>query len=69
VHVALDHLPGHYKEALVGKYLEGASVDEIGRRLDLRYKAAESLLTRARQAFREAFAAASRRHINANDTT
>jgi RNA polymerase sigma-70 factor (ECF subfamily) len=69
VHVALDHLPGHYKAALVGKYLEGASVDEIGHRLDLGYKAAESLLTRARQAFREAFIAASRRHLDANDTT
>ena len=69
VHVALDHLPGSYREALVGKYLEGASVDEVGRRLDLGYKATESLLTRARQAFREAFTAASRRHINVNDTT
>lgn len=61
VHVALDHLPGKYKEALVCKYLEGASVEEIGRRLNLGYKAAESLLTRARQAFREGFAAASSR--------
>jgi RNA polymerase sigma-70 factor (ECF subfamily) len=67
VHVALDHLPGKYKEALVGKYLEGASVEEIGRRLDLGYKAAESLLTRARQAFREGFAAVSSRHVNADD--
>jgi len=67
VHVALDHLPGRYREALVGRYLEGASVDEIGRRLDLGYKAAESLLTRAREAFREGFAVVSRRHSNADD--
>jgi RNA polymerase sigma-70 factor, ECF subfamily len=67
VHVTLDHLPGRYKEALVGKYLEGASVEEIGRRLDLGYKAAESLLTRARQAFREGLAAVSSRQVNASD--
>lgn len=55
VHVTLDHLPGKYADALVWKYLEDTSVDEIGRRLGLGYKAAESLLTRARQAFRDAF--------------
>jgi RNA polymerase sigma-70 factor (ECF subfamily) len=57
VQITLDHLPGRYGDALVWKYIEGASVDEIGRRLGLGYKAAESLLTRARQAFREGFAA------------
>jgi RNA polymerase sigma-70 factor, ECF subfamily len=67
VHVTLDHLPRRYKEALVGKYLEGASVEEIGCRLDLGYKAAESLLTRARQAFREGFAAMSSRQFSTND--
>lgn len=58
VHVALDHLPGRYRDALVWKYMDGMSVEETGRRLGLGYKAAESLLTRARQAFREAFMAA-----------
>ena len=67
VHVALDHLPPKYKEALVCKYLEGTSVEEVGRRLNLGYKAAESLLTRARQAFREGFSAVSSRQFNAND--
>jgi RNA polymerase sigma-70 factor (ECF subfamily) len=57
VQVTLDHLPGRYRDALMWKYLEGVPVDEIGRRLGLGYKAAESLLTRARQAFREGFAA------------
>jgi RNA polymerase sigma-70 factor (ECF subfamily) len=56
VHATLDHLPGKYGDALVWKYLESTPVEEIGRRLGLGYKAAESLLTRARQAFREGFA-------------
>jgi RNA polymerase sigma-70 factor (ECF subfamily) len=56
VHTTLDHLPSRYGEALVWKYLEGRSVEEIATRLGLGYKAAESVLTRARQAFRESFA-------------
>jgi RNA polymerase sigma-70 factor (ECF subfamily) len=55
VHATLDHLPAKYGQALVWKYIEATPVDEIGRRLGLGYKAAESLLTRARQAFREGF--------------
>ena len=55
VHATLDHLPGRYGHVLQWKYLEGRSVEEIGDRLGLGYKASESLLTRARQAFREAF--------------
>ncbi len=57
VHMTLDHLPRRYADALEWKYIEGLPVDEIARRLDVGYKAAESLLTRARQAFREGFAA------------
>jgi DNA-directed RNA polymerase specialized sigma24 family protein len=38
------------------KYIHGLSVDEIAERLDVGYKATESLLTRAREAFRDAFA-------------
>jgi RNA polymerase sigma-70 factor (ECF subfamily) len=56
VHATLDHLPGRYGDALAWKYLDGLSVGEIARRLGLGYKAAESHLTRARQAFRESFA-------------
>jgi RNA polymerase sigma-70 factor (ECF subfamily) len=55
VHATLDHLPGKYSDALVWKYLEGTPVEEIARRFGLGYKATESLLTRARQAFREGF--------------
>jgi RNA polymerase sigma factor (sigma-70 family) len=51
----LDQLPSHYAEALEWKYIEEVSVDEIAARLGVRPKAAESLLTRARRAFREAF--------------
>ncbi len=52
VHQALDQLPGHYGRALEWKYIEGLPVREIARRLELGEKAAESLLTRAREAFR-----------------
>jgi RNA polymerase sigma-70 factor (ECF subfamily) len=52
VHAALDGLPGHYGQALEWKYLDGLPVADIAWRLGVRPKAAESLLTRARQAFR-----------------
>jgi RNA polymerase sigma-70 factor (ECF subfamily) len=55
VQVALDTLPAHYANALEWKYLEGLGVAEIAARLGTGSKAAESTLTRARSAFREAF--------------
>jgi RNA polymerase sigma-70 factor (ECF subfamily) len=55
VHVALDALPARYALALEWKYLEELPVAAIARRLELSEKAVESLLTRARGAFREAF--------------
>ena len=55
VRVALDHLPAHYDHVLEWKYLRGMPVKEIAERLGLTPKATESLLTRARQAFRDAF--------------
>jgi RNA polymerase sigma-70 factor (ECF subfamily) len=55
VHVTLDRLPRRYAAALEWKYIDGESVHEIASRLGLSGKAAESLLTRARQAFRDAF--------------
>jgi len=55
VQVALDRLPRHYGDVLEWKYIEGAAVNEIAVRLGTTAKAAESLLTRARSAFREAF--------------
>ena len=57
VQLALDNLPPRYSRALEWKYLEELSVDDIAGRLQCTPKAAESLLTRARDAFRDAFAA------------
>ena len=55
VHTTLDRLPPRYGQALEWKYLDGLPVREIARRLELGPKAAESLLTRARKAFRDGF--------------
>jgi len=55
VQVTLDCLPRWYASALEMKYLKDLPVNEIASRLSLGPKAAESLLTRARQAFREGF--------------
>jgi RNA polymerase sigma-70 factor, ECF subfamily len=52
VHMALDLLPPRYASALQWKYIDGFSVHEIGDRLRIGPKAAESLLSRAREAFR-----------------
>src|SRR5215212_5545617 len=57
VQLVLDHLPPRYSRALEWKYLEDLSVDDVAARLQCTPKAAESLLTRARDAFRDAFAA------------
>ena len=56
VHVTVDHLPPHYGQVLEWKYTDGLSVKQIADRLGTSPKAAESLLTRARQAFRDGFA-------------
>src|SRR5918994_3952380 len=66
VQLVLDHLPPRYSRALEWKYLEELSVDDIAGRLQCTPKAAESLLTRARDAFRDAFAAV---HTAANEVT
>ena len=56
VHDALDALPAHYGKALEWKYIDNVSVKEIAQRLGVGPKAAESLLTRAREAFRKGYA-------------
>jgi RNA polymerase sigma-70 factor (ECF subfamily) len=43
-------LPEDYREALLARYLRGESVQEIAGRLGRSYKAAESVLSRARDA-------------------
>ena len=55
VHMTLDQLPDNYRSALVWKYVENQSVSAIGERLAIGAKAAESVLTRARGAFRKAY--------------
>lgn len=54
VRAVLDRLPSNYGDALEWKYLESRSVEEIGERLGIGTIAAQSLLARARGAFREA---------------
>jgi RNA polymerase sigma-70 factor, ECF subfamily len=51
----LAELPPHYERALRAKYLDGRSVAEIAADVCESPKAVESLLTRARNAFRAAF--------------
>jgi len=57
VRLTLDHLPSHYGDVLEWKYIRGMSVKEIAARLEVKPKAAESLLTRARSSFRNGFTA------------
>jgi RNA polymerase sigma-70 factor (ECF subfamily) len=54
VRTVLDRLPASYGDALEWKYIEGHSVEVIGERLGIGTTAAQSLLARARIAFREA---------------
>jgi RNA polymerase sigma-70 factor (ECF subfamily) len=63
VHVTLDRLPGRYADALEWKYVDNLSVKEIAARLGLSPKAAESLLTRAREAFRDGFSTVMRHRV------
>lgn len=55
VHMTIAHLPGPYRVALTGKYVDGKSLDDLARELDLSVDAAKSLLARARRAFKETF--------------
>jgi len=55
IKVTLDSLPIAYGDALEWKYIDGLSVTEIGERLGRGNKAAEALLFRAREAFRDGF--------------
>jgi RNA polymerase sigma-70 factor (ECF subfamily) len=55
VQSVLDRLPGRYGDVLEWKYIEGRSVEEIGERLGIGQIGAQSMLARARTAFREAW--------------
>lgn len=56
VKVTLDNLPSLYADALESKYVHDLSVRAIASRLNKSEKAIESVLTRARAAFRDSFA-------------
>jgi RNA polymerase sigma-70 factor (ECF subfamily) len=55
VQAVLDYLPRRYGDILEWKYIQGLSVKEIAARLEIAPKAAESMLNRARSAFRDGF--------------
>jgi RNA polymerase sigma-70 factor (ECF subfamily) len=55
VATTLAALPGRHEDVLRAKYLDGASVQQIARSSGQTQKAVESLLTRARQSFREQY--------------
>lgn len=52
---SLQALPAHYQQALVLKYLDRVSGRELAAQLAISEDAAESLLARARSAFRRAY--------------
>ena len=54
IQATVDVLPARYGDVLEWKYIDGLPVQEIAQRLAIGPKAAESLLTRAREAFRAA---------------
>ena len=58
----LDRLPQNYGDALEWKYIRGDSVDDIASRLGVTALAAQSLLSRARTAFRDAIQTLSPRY-------
>ncbi|MGB5512046.1 MAG: sigma-70 region 4 domain-containing protein, partial [Woeseiaceae bacterium] len=55
VKTTLEYLPANYATALEMKYIQGCSVAEIAARLNIGTKAAESVLSRARAAFKDGF--------------
>lgn len=55
VNATMSQLPPHYREALERKYVNGQSVRDIAAAVETTEKAVESLLTRARGAFRDTF--------------
>lgn len=57
IQVALDRLPPRYGDALEWKYVEGYSAQEIAARLNLGVEAANSLIARAKRAFKEVYGA------------
>jgi RNA polymerase sigma-70 factor, ECF subfamily len=57
VNITMSQLPVHYRQALEAKYVHGRSVRDIAEDAGASEKSVESLLTRAREAFRVTFTA------------
>ena len=55
VSLAMRQLPDHYVEVLEEKYIEGLPVTDMASARGMNEKAVESMLSRAREAFRIAF--------------
>lgn len=55
VDLALASLPARHRAALVLRYMDGFSTSEVADALDVSYKAAESMLSRARRSFERAY--------------
>ena len=66
VGATLSSLPPEYRDALVGKYIDGASVKDLAERSGKSGKAAESTLHRARLAFSKVFQLLARRRGGAS---
>ncbi len=55
ISMSLTSLPPHYQQALIAKYMNGESLEQMSRKLNLSVKGVGSLLSRAREAFKESF--------------
>lgn len=55
IQVALDRLPAKYGNVLEWKYVEGHSVRDIAKRLNLGFEATQSLIARAKRAFADVY--------------
>jgi len=55
IQVALDALPPKYGDVLEWKYIEGYSIKEISKRMNIGTEATQSLLARARRAFADVY--------------
>lgn len=55
IHTMLDQLPGEYGRVLEMKYVEGIAVDDIAERLSTTNIAIQSMLARARKAFKSTY--------------
>jgi RNA polymerase sigma-70 factor (ECF subfamily) len=60
IQVALDRLPPRYGDVLEWKYIEGYSVKEIALKINLSPEAAQSLLARAKTAFKDIYSTLAR---------